>query len=218
MERFVSLRKEVSPAATIVLPILQSFSCQNGGRRSQALAITHISHQSNLEPVIGVSLIVIKSLRTLHKIRPIFPVSDKEIEKSVVIVVSPGGTTAPTHDQISHTCTLRYIVEGPIVIIPIKMIWSLTLWIASGINHIEVKIAIIIKVSPHGRATVGHCPEASLVRNIRKRPVPDIFVKRWLESAIVCSSCDKEIVLAVIIFLVGLVSEQISTLRAEGPR
>jgi len=46
-------------------------------------------------------------------------------------------------------------VEGPILIIPVKIIRSFSHGITPGIDHVQVQVTVVIKVSPYRRAVIA---------------------------------------------------------------
>ena len=98
MDGCVPLR-EVMTGRSIVFPVLADPTHLHGHLRAQALAATRYAHQLDLESVVGVACVTVEKLRTLHIVSVILAVGHEEIEKAVLVVVCPGGSTASTEDE-----------------------------------------------------------------------------------------------------------------------
>lgn len=96
-----------------------------------------------------------ENLGTHCKLSVILTVGDEEIKEPVIIVVPPGNPTATTRHQVVNTCHASHVGEGPILIIPVKIIRSFSHGITPGIDHVQVQVTVVIKVSPYRRAVIA---------------------------------------------------------------
>ena len=98
---------------------------------------------------------MIQNLGTFLKLCIILTIRDKEIQKPVVIVISPSSPPSSARHQVRYADVIRHIGEGAILVVPEKIVGSFSNRVTSRIDYIEIQIAIVIKISPRGRAVVA---------------------------------------------------------------
>src|SRR5438445_4189789 len=87
--------------------------CHPGGNRYPMRIVFRKVHRALRE-----------NLGTHCKLSVILTVGDEEIKEPVIIVVPPRNPTATTRHQVVNTCHASHVGEGPILIIPVKIIRS----------------------------------------------------------------------------------------------
>src|SRR5438105_532593 len=191
--------REVMAVGSIQFPILNRLTILDQYLRAQRLPVTRCSDQLDFKPVVAITLIVEEKLRTTDKIGAILTIGNKQIKEPIIIVISPGRAAATTGYQVINTGAGSHIGKGPVPIVPVKIICSLSAGIAPRIDHVKVQVTIVIKISPGRRAIIAKGAKPGLIGYVRKCSVAVISVQSLLKGTIICSARNKKVKVAIIV-------------------